>query len=214
MAIRRSVPMTKSAYKRVLLLAVVVLAMGTGEAVAAPLTPEMEAAYQRSLLFWGGGDPPGCSSVERQVVPRTENGGNRGTATQPEPGTIVPCILRISDDLGCAAEEEAVMEHEVGHLFGHGHSENPADSMYPGRPSPCAATPAPTSTYERDRHGELAWRLKQLRGVQRSIPRIRAQCRALSERQRCWATVDRRKKLLETLRSELVQAQREIAQTP
>lgn len=114
-----------------LLLPVVVLAMGTPTVAAGaePFNAALESEYRAALQAWGvAGEPIRCSSVDRSVVPMAELQAN-GRATQPEPGALVPCVLLIAAEVRpCDLTE--VMLHEVGHLLGYSHSDNPASIMY------------------------------------------------------------------------------------
>lgn len=156
---------------------------GNTAAHAAPFTPEVEAAYQEALAYWGGGEPPGCSSVTREVVPAAALPGKGGEATQPEPGETRPCVLRLSDALD-ACQLQAVVRHEVGHLFGHGHSKDPSHPMYekafPCPPPPLEPQPesySPTAEIERALEGALsAHRQNQARCRRLAVPRQRKLC--------------------------------------
>lgn len=148
--------------------------LGTGAAKAAPLTPaEFEASYQQALVEWGApAGPPGCSSVNRELVP-VESIEAEGRATQPVPGQPpVPCVLLLGAEAE-ACEQRETIRHEVGHLLGYGHSDNPASVMYVGG--------GLTLTYE----CWLDWEAKE----QAVIERQRALCRSLepgARRAWCW----------------------------
>lgn len=101
----------------------------TSSANAAPLTAALEADYQRALVAWGApAGPPQCTSVEQAVATSTEIDA-LGRATQPPPGWSGPCVYWIAAGLS-PCEQWAVSLHEVGHLTGHGHTDDPRDPMY------------------------------------------------------------------------------------
>ena len=108
-------------------------------AQAEPFTPTLESEYAAALAFWGASSPPQCEEVRLDVLP-TDPGstvageGAAAAATQPEPGVIYAwCELHVFADefpTGHCLQQEA-MDHEVGHLFGYGHSEDVDNIMYP-----------------------------------------------------------------------------------
>jgi len=111
---------------------------------AAPFTPELNFAYRLAVEHWG--EPTGCITVDAEIVPDAFGKANefRGWATMPAPGEQTNCILDIIRELakpsyfGAAC---AVIFHEVGHLTGHDHSNDPHSIMYPEvtfAPSACS----------------------------------------------------------------------------
>jgi hypothetical protein len=104
-------------------------------AQAEPFTPTLESEYAAALAFWGASSPPQCEEVRLDVLP-TDPGstGAAAAATQPAPGVIYAwCELNVFADefpTGHCLQQEA-MDHEVGHLFGYGHSEDVDNIMYP-----------------------------------------------------------------------------------
>lgn len=107
------------------------LVLGVEEAPAAPFTPSLERAYNVATHYWGG-EPSGCTSIEKAIVPTLD--GYYAEASQPEPGERIPCFLWVSRSLasprafGTAC---GVLVHEVGHLRGYGHSDDPTNVMFP-----------------------------------------------------------------------------------
>jgi hypothetical protein len=116
-------------------------------AQAAPFPPRLNFAYSLATGYWGQ-TPQACASIDKQIVPPGSLGNPlsnfaiSGRATQPAedaPPSSVDCILWIDRayaepiifDLLCA-----VMVHNVGHLLGKGHSEDPRDVMHESIPVP------------------------------------------------------------------------------
>lgn len=160
-------------------IALAVASIGAGPVHAAPLSPELEASYKTALSYWGDADgPPQCASVDRQIVPATDIGGYRGLATQPRPTAKgLDCILRVASGLP-PCESNDVLLHEVGHLFGHGHSDDPSNPMHASRLSPCK-----TERLLRDARRTVAH-------IGRKLDRMRTRCRTLHHRRRaCWEAV-------------------------
>lgn len=110
-------------------LALLALLILCPAANAAPFTPELEMAYNLAIARWG--QPTNCMSIELAIVPDdlTEY---EGQATQPsEP---MPCELWIIRRLAAPrmfGRACSVIFHEVGHLNGVGHSDDPHSLMYP-----------------------------------------------------------------------------------
>lgn len=115
-----------------LALCVACLAL-TSAADAAPFTPELRMAYNMAIRHWGG-EPTGCTSVDREIVNDDELSDALGEASVPGPGERIPCFLYIRAELATPQlfiRACAVMRHEVGHLEGFEHSSDPNSIMYP-----------------------------------------------------------------------------------
>jgi hypothetical protein len=121
------------------LAALVALLALASTAQAEPFTPTLEAEYGAALAFWGVSAPPQCEEVRKAVLPTDPSStvvgeGGAAAATQPLPGvTYEWCELDVFADkfpTGACLQQEA-MDHEVGHLLGHGHSEELTNIMYP-----------------------------------------------------------------------------------
>jgi hypothetical protein len=100
-------------------------------AAAAPFTPQMDYAYRLALQHWGA-EPTGCTSIDFEIVDDMPD--REGEATQPDPGERIPCHMYIGRKLASPPwfiRMCAVVRHEVGHLLGFGHSEDPRSIMYP-----------------------------------------------------------------------------------
>jgi hypothetical protein len=151
-----------------LVVALVAFFTLAGTAKAEPFTPTLEAEYGAALAFWGVSAPPQCKEVRLSILP-TDPGstvageGGAAAATQPAPGvTYTWCELNVFADkfpTGACLQQEA-MNHEVGHLLGYGHSEDPTNIMHPSlQPSvwcpaeiPPAVNEPTTECRQRKRH--------------------------------------------------------------
>lgn len=98
---------------------------------ASTFTPEAEADYAYAVSYWDLGEPSGCVTLAKEMFPRDPESTVVGEATQPTPNEQTPCILRVAEGLSeCLTL--GVMVHEVGHLLGMAHAENPKSPMHPG----------------------------------------------------------------------------------
>lgn len=112
-------------------VAVVYLAAAT-PCSAAPFTPELERAYDTAVRFWHV-EPSNCESLDREIVDDAampeEAEGWATIANEP-----TPCILYLRRTLAKPimwVRACGVLIHEVGHLLGFEHSDDPANVMYP-----------------------------------------------------------------------------------
>lgn len=139
------------------------LALSTGTASGAPLSPELEADYQLALSAWGVTAPPQCTSVDRQMVPRSDIqiAGASGEAWTPDPDYLGPCYLRIASDIALRCERWGVMLHEVGHLLGYPHSSDPRSPM----------------DVEWSNVEGVGCRLAEVRRLERELQALHADCR-------------------------------------
>lgn len=113
--------------KRLLLLGIALFFLGTASAQARPFEAPEEAAYTEAVAWWGE-EPTLCGMVDKAVEPTS---GDWGFATQPD-APEPTCFLRIDPEvLGWYGMLCAVMRHEVGHLLGHGHVDDPTNIMDP-----------------------------------------------------------------------------------
>lgn len=155
--------------RRLLAILMMLMLIGAESVQAVPFDEQEMAVYQEALVWWGA-TPAGCSGIDFQTVARTELQANAlGEATQPEPGEYKLCKLWVADDLE-SCELPAIMRHEVGHLLGYGHSPDPDNIMYP-------APPQWWCTAEQLR--------RELRGVERSLPKEQHLCRTYPQREEC-----------------------------
>lgn len=106
-------------------------------------------AYEQAITYWGK-EPMACGSLVKNVELLPPN--QAGKATQPSPSTLAgsaACSITISTTTTAnPALLCVVMIHEVGHLIGLSHSDDPTNVMYPTviSPSlvaPCALEPSP-----------------------------------------------------------------------
>lgn len=123
--------------RKILGLAAVLLAVVVPGASAEPFTPELEVEYHEALSAWGVSAPPACTAVTLEVVSDDAIGlETNGRATQPL-GESIPCRLELSEEVAYETPHcmrLSVLEHEVGHLLGWGHSPSPNSIMAPSSP--------------------------------------------------------------------------------
>jgi matrixin len=180
--------------KRVLLLAVVLLALGASSAKAEPFGPEENQAYEIAIGYWGR-EPTQCKTIEKTVEAVDGEGGH---ATQPSPEVApysMPCVLVINPEathpFGVLCD---VMAHEVGHLLGYGHSTDPASVMYP-TPAPVLFAQCTAIERERERaefrvyefEVEHEQRLGELSELKRGCKRLQHRRVATWRKSECWA---------------------------
>lgn len=134
----------RTAFLLGLAASLVLILLFSDESSAAPFTPELDYAYELANEHWHG-PPPGCSTIDFEIVPNGSIGDFEGEATQPLPGAAPkPCFLYvIARDAQPNWFERAcaVIRHEDGHLHGLRHSSDPTNIMFPSIafvPSQCA----------------------------------------------------------------------------
>jgi hypothetical protein len=126
--------MTKRFYA-LLLAVLVLLAVGASDAQAAPFTRGLNFSYEFAVKWWGQ-EPQACASIDKEVVASGSLNEDVAEATMPSlsvPPHSVNCILRFTSELAPLNEIEQsciIMIHEVGHLLGHHHTDNPRSPMY------------------------------------------------------------------------------------
>lgn len=181
--------MTKSIYKRVLLLAAVVLVLGVAEAqaTARPFGAYEAGLFRLGLTYWQE-TPRGCPYITREVEPRWE--GLEGAV-----GEAGNCRMVIAEDAFAAdadpRETCAVVVHEVGHLNGHGHSPDPTNVMYtgyftdtlPGLPI-CADPPASIAALPPETFALWPAEVEALNTEEARWGKLRARCPTAGRR--CW----------------------------
>jgi hypothetical protein len=170
-------------------------------AQAAPFPPRLNFAYDLAIDYWGQ-TPQACASIDKQIVPAGSLGNPlsgfaiSGRATQPAadaaPGSV-GCILWIDRayaepiifDLLCA-----VMVHNVGHLLGKEHHEDPANPMHEDIPVPslCEAKGRQATRLYMLRM-KLHWLQKQGNGEKVEQARVQTRREVTRQAQLFWAPV-------------------------
>lgn len=150
----------------ILVLIIAVLGILAQKAVAAPFTPELETAYVQAEEYWGA-EPTQCTTITKEVVALTVG----GEATQPKPGWTGECVIKINEaDRPC--EIPHIMEHEVGHLEGHDHSEGGVMAPEYDYRADCEAEELPQIEKERKYWHDKV--LKEEREINQQVKKIRA----------------------------------------
>lgn len=186
--------------KRLAVTVALLIAMAVpATAQAAPFPPRLNFAYSLAIDYWGQ-TPQACASIDKQIVPAGSLGNPlsgfaiSGRATQPSddaPPASVNCILWIDRayaepiifDLLCA-----VMVHNVGHLLGKEHSEDPADVMNERIPVPelCNVKGRQATRLYMLRM-KLRWLQKQKSGEKVNRMRLQTRREVSQEAKRFWA---------------------------
>lgn len=144
-------------------LAVGVLLALPASALARPFDDADTAHYNEALAYWGVSAPGACATLTASVEDLREGIGGQATQPGPEESDIA-CSLRISDSL-LPCQERAVMRHEVGHLLGYAHSDDPNSFMHSPPPDDRLCTEERAS--------------RELARVQLALPRERRRCHRL-----------------------------------
>jgi hypothetical protein len=169
-------------------------------AAAEPFTPELETDYAAALSWWGVESPPQCATVTFEQLWTAPPGSEiLGFATTPEPGQAdLACELIIyAGEVQPGCQRENIVRHEVGHLTGRHHSDDPQNIMYPTTNWPywCPeSVPTPSPASEAALEAEVAEEVAAAhRREWAAIRARRAQCplrahpRVCSARLRSWA---------------------------
>lgn len=138
-----------------------VLALLVGLAIAAPetaqastpsdfapagLNPASEMqweAYATAQRYWGVGDetpgwlPPGCASMELLQAPEVSANGESlaGLTDRVGPSLDGRCWIILIEDQSFASswiETCLIATHELGHVLGHDHTDDPNNVMFGG----------------------------------------------------------------------------------
>jgi hypothetical protein len=179
--------------------ALIVLLAVPAMAQAGPFPPRLNFAYSLAIGYWGE-TPQACASIDKQIVPPGSLGNPlsdfaiSGVATQTEadaPPHSVDCILWIDRayaepiifDLLCA-----VMLHNVGHLLGMEHSDDPQNVMHENIPVPelCSAKGRQATRLYLLRR-KLRWLQEQRDGDKVAQMRLQTRREVSQEAKRFWA---------------------------
>jgi len=172
--------------RRFLSILVLTLVCATPPAASArPFNEAEQTSYQIGLSHWGVAAP--CNNVQLEVVPATAM-GDAGAA-----GEAWWCAIRLRDtyvdDPRWTYQQKCqTVVHEVGHLLGHGHTDEPGNIMSPSgdatvpgchaealrRATPATPQPvAPSSSLTSKRLAKRIGRLENRRAVLRRALRSR-----------------------------------------